>query len=86
MTDIQNVIEKAFLIIDGIAFETAINDEPKKILVTDLNNPIYRASFVMQQGEFTLSVSSFKRDEREQAMLDAVRINHALLIDEVRSA
>jgi hypothetical protein len=84
MPSIDEIQKNASLIIEGIAFEEIKNE--KKILAIDLNNTSYKASFVVRGQDLILSVSSFREKTREQAMLEAVRINNELLIDEVQWA
>jgi hypothetical protein len=84
MTDF--ISKNACLIVEGIAFEVASGTEKTMLSATDLSNLNYKASFAIRGREFVLSVSSFREKEREQAMLEAVRINSALLLDEVQCA
>ena len=84
MTEINPILLNACLIIEGIAFE--ISSDKRKILVTDLNNPNHKASFVFRENDLILSVSSFRENSREKAMIEAVHINAELLLDEVRNA
>jgi len=76
----------ACAIVEGIAFEVASNLGNSIILASDLYNPAYKASFVVRGRDIVLSVSSFREASREFALMEAVRINNALLIDEVHSA
>jgi len=80
------IMANACTIIDGIAFEVVTDNGVKKLLANDLYNPNYKASFAVIGGNLVLSVSSFREQVREQAMLDAVRINGSLLLDEVQNA
>ena len=54
-----------------------------KLLATDLENSGYKASFVLRGQHLDLSVSSFRDPIRELHLLEAVKINNTLLIDEV---
>jgi len=83
MLDVNPTLINACLVIEGIAFEVVKNSDEKRIFVTDINNPCHRASFVVRGRDLVLSVSSFREKPREKAMLEAVRINNALLLDEV---
>jgi len=87
MEDVNKIAMNAHAIIDGIAFEI-VNDMVGaiKILASDLYNPTYKASFVVRGDELVLSVSSFREHGREQALIEATRINSRLLVDEVQSA
>ena len=84
--DIEKIVSNACVIVDSIAFEVAADESTKRITATDLNNPAARASFIKRGENLVLSVSSFVKPARESALLDAVRINQQLLIDEVQSA
>jgi len=81
MSAIEGIIDRAYAIIDGIAFEIINNEGTNKILAYDLYDLSQKASFALRDGNLILSVSSFKT--REQALMDAVRINNRLLLDEV---
>lgn len=83
MTDI---LLNACLIVDGIAFEAKTMESQKRLLATDLTCPNYKASFVVRGREFVLSVSSFHKPDREKALLEAINLNNALLLDEVNNA
>jgi len=84
--DNEKTIMNASVIVDGIAFEVSDDGNRKKIIAKDLQNPAHRASFCVQGNCLVMSVSSFREPEREQALIDAVRINSRLLMDEVHSA
>ena len=86
MSDISPILLDACVIVDGIAFEAVNIDNQKKLLATDLTHPTYKASFVVRGNEVILSVSSFQEHDREKALLEAVHINNALLLDEVANA
>ena len=76
----------ANVIIEGIAFEAMVDAGTKKILASDLYNQNHKASFIVRGQELVLSVSSFREQEREQALMEATKINSRLLIDEVFNA
>jgi len=84
--DNAEIIMNAQVIIEGIAFEVVEESGMKKILASDLQNPDYRASFVIHGNDLVMSVSSFRENEREQALIEAISINSHLLMDEVQSA
>ena len=86
MVDIATILLKACVIVNGIAFEVTKADGHPKLLATDVNRPECRASFAVRAGDFILSVSSFKEPEREAALMNAIRINNVLLMDEVKNA
>jgi len=83
---INDIQIDACLIIDGIAFEAIKDKGINRVIATDLSNPSNKASFVIRGQDLILSVSSFREQARERALLEAVRINNALLIDEVQCA
>jgi len=76
----------ACTVVEGIAFEVANKIGTKTILAHDLYNTSNKASFTVRGHELVLSVSSFREPSREQALMEAVRINSPLLIDEVYNA
>jgi len=86
MLDINPVAMNACTIVEGIAFEVIDDIKTKKILASDLHNPSYKASFIVRGRDLVLSVSSFREQSREQALMEAIRINSPMLIEEVRSA
>ena len=86
MTDISPVLLNSCAIVDGIAFEVVKADNQNRLLATDLTCPEHKASFVVRGRELILSVSSFQKHDRELALLEAVQINNALLLDEVVNA
>jgi len=86
MEDMQKIAMNAHSIVEGIAFEVVNDAGTKKILVHDLNNPNYKASLVVRGEELVLSVSSFRKQNRESALIEALRINNRLLLDEVLNA
>jgi len=86
MADNSAIIANACVIIEGIAFEVVNNSETKVILASDLYNSDYKASFIVHERDIVLSVSSFREQLREQALMEAVRINNHLLVDEVLNA
>ena len=77
------ILLNACLIIEGIAFEVEKTEGINKLLATDLENSGYKASFVLRGQHLDLSVSSFRDPIRELHLLEAVKINNTLLIDEV---
>jgi len=86
MSEIKKIQLNACLIVEGIAFEIITSDGQIKLIATDLDNPNYKASFVLWEHELILSVSSFREKNREQALFNSICINKALLIDEVKNA
>ena len=86
MTDISPVLLASCVIVDGIAFEVVKADNQNRLLATDLTCPEHKASFIVRGRELVLSVSSFQRRDREKSLLEAIRINTALLLDEVNNA
>ena len=86
MADISHILMNACVIVDGIAFEATKIEGQRRLLATDLTRINYKASFILRGREFVLSVSSFQELDREKALLEAVHINNALLLDEVANA
>ena len=86
MTDISPILLNACIIVDGIAFEAVRIENRAKLLATDLTHPNHKASFVVRGKQLVLSVSSFQEHHREKALLEAIHINNALLLDEVTNA
>ncbi|MCL2578095.1 MAG: hypothetical protein FWE27_08620 [Defluviitaleaceae bacterium] len=61
MTEVNPIHLNACLIVAGIAFEISKKSNAKKIiLAVDLDNPSYKASFIVHGRELILSVSSFR--------------------------
>jgi len=71
----------ACLVVDGISFEVINDTVTNKLLATDLTNLSNKASLIVREGELVLSVSSFRNEERERALLEAAKINRAYLLD-----
>ena len=84
MAEIKPIYINACLIVEGIAFLVDRNEN--KQLAIDTENEKQKASFTIRGHDLILSVSSFHEKEREQVMMEAVKINNALLIDEVQCA
>jgi hypothetical protein len=83
MSHIDSICVNAFIIVEGVAFEVIKNDGIIKIIATDLENPENKASFIKRGHDLIMSASSFREHAREQALLDAVRINNNLLTNGV---
>jgi hypothetical protein len=86
MADINPILSNACAIVEGIAFEVIKDKTPIRLLATDLDDPNNIASFIIRERDLILSVSSFREPSREQSLMDAIRINAALLRDEVQYA
>lgn len=87
MSDIENIINRACIIVNGIAFEVIeCVGHSLMILATDLDKPENRASFTKAGNNFILSASSFKDNKRECILLDAVNRNTELLMEEMVNA
>ena len=54
--------------------------------MTDISKPDFKAMFYVRDNALHMSVSSFRSARREQELLQAVRINERLLVDEVQNA
>ena len=76
----------ACVIVDSLAFEVVVYNEQPRLMVTDIKNPDYKAMFYLRDNALYMSVSSFRSTSREQDLLQAVRINERLLVDEVQNA
>ena len=77
---------RACVIVDGLAFEVVAYNEQPRLMVTDMSKPDYKAMFYMRDNALYMSVSSFRSASRERDLLQAVRINERLLVDEVQNA
>jgi len=81
----KKIEDKAYIIVDSIAFE--IMRGPKnKIFVTDLNNLENRASFIEINNGLVLASSSFKDNMREKSLNRAVKNNEQRLLEGLKNA
>lgn len=85
MTSVKNIENKAYIIVDGMAFEI-ISGPKNKILVTDLNDLKNKASFTEINGSLALVSSSFKDIIREENLNRIVNNNEKRLLEGLKNA
>ena len=84
--NVDELQANACVIVDSLAFEVVTYNEQPRLLVTDVSKPDFKAMFYVRDNALYMSVSSFRSAGREQELLQAVRINERLLVDEVQNA
>jgi len=81
----KRIEDKAYIIVDNIAFEI-IRGPKNKIFVTDLNNLENRASFIEINNGLILASSSFKDNMRENSLNRVVKNNEQRLLEGLKNA
>ena len=84
--NVDELQKNACVIVDNLAFEVVTYNEQPRLLVTDISKPDFKAMLYVRDNALYMSVSSFRSTRRELELLQAVRINERLLVDEVRNA
>lgn len=80
------IMDRAFLVVDSIAFEIVVAGQQVRILATDARNPQFKATYIERSGGLQSSASSFVDEARELALNAAVINNRDYLMEELRNA